>query len=255
MYWPIIPTQENSRQTLELRQIVESGVNIWAFDYPSYYKGDEKKAFEQKVIDHFWTRQIGAETVGRFLFYFRRTMREIMPVYLQRYKSVEMMNDPSINPLDNYFMIEEYEQSTEGQSKTEGSTDAKTTGTGSASSSSANTDKKTRAHSDTPQGQIFFPIFTEGVSPTMNLDYASDITQEYNLANSTDQSSANETSTSEGSSSDQTETSGKQSHKLTRRGNIGVTTYAQMLEGYRASFIDVDMEIINDLESCFLEVF
>ena len=43
---------DNTKQTVELRSIVESGVNIWDFDYPSFYQGEEKKRFEKKVIDH-----------------------------------------------------------------------------------------------------------------------------------------------------------------------------------------------------------
>ena len=76
---------ENTKVTLELREIIESGINIWDFDYPSYYQGDKKAEFEMKVIDHYYFRQIGQETVGRFLHYFRSKIREIMPLYIQRY--------------------------------------------------------------------------------------------------------------------------------------------------------------------------
>ena len=48
----------NTKVTVELGDIVESGVDIWAFEYDSYYQGDAKTAFEQKVIDHFRFRQI-----------------------------------------------------------------------------------------------------------------------------------------------------------------------------------------------------
>ena len=49
----------NTKITVELRELIESGVKLWDFDYPSYYEGDEKLAFEQKVIDHYYFRQIG----------------------------------------------------------------------------------------------------------------------------------------------------------------------------------------------------
>ena len=228
----------NSKETDELRHIVESGVNIWDFDYPSYYEGEEKKAFEKKVLDHFWTRQIGQETVGRFLLYFRRTVREIMPLYIQRYKSVEMMNDPEIKPLDNYNMIEEYEQDTQETGKANNSTTGSSSGSG--------TEKKTMAESTTPEGSLNWSLNPS--DPTeISLDYASGVTQEIN------DNKATESSTSTGET--ETENTGKQTHKLTRRGNIGVTTYAQLLEGYRQTFLNIDMEIIEELESCFLGVY
>ena len=123
--------ESNSRVTAELREILDAGVKLWDFDYPSYYKGEEKQAFEQKVIDHFYFRQIGAETVGRFLHYFRRTVREVMPYYIQRYKSVELMDDPEIRPLENYNMIEEF--------SAEGSEDETRSGTTGGTSSGTET--------------------------------------------------------------------------------------------------------------------
>ena len=40
-----VPMNNTSKLTLELRDIVDNGVNsvdIWDFDYPSFYEGDEK---------------------------------------------------------------------------------------------------------------------------------------------------------------------------------------------------------------------
>lgn len=228
----------NTKVTEELRHIVEAGVNIWDFDYPSYYQGEQKEAFEKKVLDHFWTRQIGQETVGRFLLFFRRTVREIMPYYIQRYESVDLMKDPNIRPLDNYNMVEEYEQET---SET-GEANNQTTG----SSSGNGTEKKTRAESITPDGSLNWALNPSNPD-TISLDYASNVQQEIN------DNTASESSESSGSTSSSNQ--GTSSHKLTRRGNIGVTTYAQLLEGYRQTFLNIDMEVIEDLESCFLGVF
>lgn len=278
----------NSRVTAELREILDAGVKLWDFGYPSYYQGDEKAAFEQKVIDHFYFRQIGAETVGRFLHYFRRTVREIMPYYIQRYKSVELMDDPEIRPLENYNMIEEFTSegsedetrsgttggTSSGTETRTGSTGAttKSTGTssGTASKSTTESSKDTSVHSDTPQGQLSMTIAADG---SATLAYASDLTQQVTNGSGSESSEASESTTQSsettGTSSETSETSGTTSgtssetgaktstdtHRLTRRGNIGVTTYAQLLEGYRQTFLNIDMEVINELEICFLGVF
>ena len=243
---------ETSKVTLELRELVESGVDIWNFDYPSYYKGEEKKAFEQKVIDHFYFRQIGQETVGRFLHVFRRTVREIMPVKIKRYKSIELMDNPEINPLDNYMMTEEYEE--ERSDKRTGTGTSSTTSSSSGSGSITHTEQKdtTHADKDTPQGSLAWQIDNQG---EINIDHASNVFQEKNDTRNTETSTASENGSVTGNTSTEDNSSGDTKHTLTRRGNIGVTTYAQMLEGYRASFIDVDLEIIEELETCFLGVY
>ena len=174
---------DNTGVTIELREMVENGVNIWAFDYPSYYKGAEKEAFEKKVTDHYYFRQIGQETPGRWLHYFRTRMREIMPYYIQLYKSVELM-EAQENPFQSYDLTEEYIEERSDTGTTSGRTtnqvDAEKTtensGTNSNTVSAEKTDTRTgsdsrnvekngtdlslisnteqRKFSDTPQGEI-----------------------------------------------------------------------------------------------------
>lgn len=228
----------NTKVTEELRDIVAAGVNVWDFDYPSYYKGEQKEAFEKKVLEHFWTRQIGQETVGRFLLYFRRTVREIMPYYIQLYESVDLMKDPEIRPLDNYNMIEEYEQETRDEGEATNETNSFGEGGGMS--------KKSAAESMAPNGELNWALNPTDPS-LLSVAYASQVQQDVDYSKSTEDTETNSVT----ASSNQ----GTNTHKLTRRGNIGVTTYAQLLEGYRQTFLNIDMEIIEDLESCFLGVY
>lgn len=126
-----------TKVTIELRDVVENGVDIWNFDYPSFYQGDEKKAFEQKVIDHYYFRQIGQETVGRFLHYFRTRIKEIMPYYAQLYKSVKIM-DALDDPFGNVDITETFEEERSDSTNT---------------TTNANSQAENR-YSDTPQGSI-----------------------------------------------------------------------------------------------------
>lgn len=106
---------DNTGVTVELGDLVAAGVDVWAFDYPSYYKGDEKAAFEQKVLDHYRFRQIGQETPARFLHYFRTRMREIMPYYIQLYESADLLFAQG-DPLESYNLTETYEREATGES-------------------------------------------------------------------------------------------------------------------------------------------
>ena len=230
---------DSTKVTLELCEIIESGVKLWDFDYPSYYKGDEKSSFEQKVVDHYYFRQIGQETVGRFLYCFRSRIREIMPRYIEMYKTVELMKELD-NPFDNVDIVETYEEESSGTSSG--------TSTGSASSSSSSTDNKTSSEdkehrfSNTPQGSI----------SNLNTYMTEASVDDNSYTEGVDSTASGE---SESSQTSENESSATVKHTLTRKGNQGVNTYAHDIIEFRQSIIDVDMMIIADLNNLFLGVY
>lgn len=211
--------QSTSKLTLELRDVIAGGVDLWDFEYPSYYKDEQKTAFEKKVIDHYFFRQIGQETVGRFLHMFRAKVREIMPFYVDMYKSVEIMHNLE-NPFDNVDIVETFEETSEGSSS------------GSASGSSSGTEGAEHRFSNTPQGSI------------TNLDsYLTEAAKD----------SANRSGSSESES--ESSSSGTVRHTLTRKGNQGVNTFAHDILEFRKSIINVDMMVIDELNELFLGVY
>lgn len=211
---------DTTRLTVELRELVENGVKLWDFEYPSFYQGDEKKEFEQKVIDHFYFRQIGQETVGRFLHCFRSKVREIMPYYVKLYESVKLMDDVG-DPFQAYDLTEEL---------TKKGVETTTHGYGQTITRQVD---ETVKHSDTPQGRI------DNID-----DYMSDATK--NDGNNVDTYGGEDTVTvnSEGSG-----------YKLTRKGNIGVQPLGVEINYYRSALINVDMMIIDDLNDLFLKIY
>jgi hypothetical protein len=78
-----------SNYTVELRQLIQNGYDIGLKDYPIF---DEKyrDTLNNKIIMHYWMREIGAETAGLFKLYLNRTMTEIIPYYNQLYKSAQL---------------------------------------------------------------------------------------------------------------------------------------------------------------------
>lgn len=234
---------DTSKLTLELRDIVDNGVDIWDFDYPSYYEGDKKKEFEQKVIDHYYFRQIGQETIGRFKHYFKMKMREIMPRYLDLYRTVEIMSAVE-DPFGNVDIVETFEEesTSSGQSSASGSSSSSTAGTNESNKSS--NDANTHKMSNTPQGSI------------TNIDkYMTEASTDTRLITDTEGSSSEVNSEGESSSSSESSGSGTVRHTLTKKGNQGVNTYAHDIIEFRQSIIDVDMMIIEDLNELFLGVY
>ena len=67
---------------------------------------------EKKIIEHYYFRQIGFETVGRFIFYLNTRLREIMPRYNKLYKTTQY----KYNPIENYNMVEGSEDKNENTS-------------------------------------------------------------------------------------------------------------------------------------------
>ena len=224
----------NTGVTVELGEIVESGVKVWDFDYPIprseiEYNGKvckvdfDKVAFEQKILDHYRFRQIGFETVGRFLHYFRTRIREIMPYYVQVYEFDAKFRNID-DPLESYNLMETFEQETSDKGKVTGNTTSNTN----------NTTENTTRFSDTPQGSVD------------NLDnYLTEATKQ----------NGTETGNVTGNSTQNTEGNGTVKHTLNRRGNIGVQPLGGEVQNIRSAFINIDLQIINELKDLFLQVY
>lgn len=225
---------DNTGVTVELGDIIESGVDIWAFDYPVpaqvvTYNGKtatapfDKDAFQQKIIDHYRFRQIGQETVGRWLHYFRTRIREIMPYYVQLYEFEAKWRNVD-DPLESYNLTETFQQDSQNRGKNNDTVETESSGSA----------DNTRKFSNTPQGSID------------NLDhYMTEATKE------TGTSSGNGKSTS----TLNTENTGNVSHTLTRKGNIGVQPLGGEVQNIREAFINIDRMVIDELKDLFIMIY
>ena len=234
---------DNTQVTVELRHLVESGIKVWDFEYPSYYKGEEKTAFEQKVLDHFWFRQIGAETPARWLHQFRSRIRDIMPYYIQLYDSEEYMRNIK-DPFATVDLTETFEEERTGESSGKTSTESSGHTSGSDSSTNEHINNNERRFSNTPQGSI------------ENLDeYLTEATVETSSGNDMVDTvvdrSTNDSSSGTAESSDRSTVK----HTFTKFGAQGVTTFGHDMIEFRQSFLNVDLAIINELNDLFLMVY
>lgn len=256
----------NTGVTVELGEIVDAGVDIWAFEYPTpahtvSYNGKtapvpfNKQAFEQKIIDHYRFRQIGQETVGRWLHYFRTRIREIMPYYVQLYEFEAKWFNVD-DPLESYNLREEYSEEHTGSGTVSGTSSGTATVTGEAGRQNTGTEKKTatqgntKKFSNTPQGTItnLDNHLTEATVDNGNA--SEDITRTEGVTENSSESS--ETS---GTSAQTSEDSGSVTHTLTRRGNIGVQPLGTEVKNIRDAFINIDLMVINELKDLFLQVY
>lgn len=79
--------------TIELGELVKRQYPLDLYRYPIFSE-EHRQELNQKIIEHFWFREIGLETPDRFNFFLGRTMNEIMPYYNKLYMSELIKFDP-----------------------------------------------------------------------------------------------------------------------------------------------------------------
>jgi len=192
-------------------------LGLTELDYPIF---DEtyRPELNKKIIKHYWNYEIGQETESMFRFSLNRKMNEIMPYYNQLYLSTRIQFDPlqTMNYTD--FASSTLTNTTES--------------TSSATSDSDTNSKSRTVSSATPQVQL---------SP--NEDYA------------TAASDANSDSDVKSTSNADTNTtnSSHSSNERTLQGNSGLPA-ADLLMRYRATLLNIDMNVIRDLETLFMQL-
>lgn len=97
----------NDRMTVELRQIVNSNIVLFDFEY-NFYRKASKEQFQQKFINHYYRHEIGFETVGAFKHELKTRLNEIYPYYAELWKTMNY----EYNPIHNV----DYQDITDGNS-------------------------------------------------------------------------------------------------------------------------------------------
>ena len=180
-----------------------------------------KDKLASMIVNHYYMREIGQETIGLFKHYAKVTMEEIMEEYLPLIYSSSIQYDPLINV--------DY---TESFTRT-----ANVDNTGRSVSDSTSNGSSLGVNSDTPQGQI-------SKANILNGNYATST-----AVTDTDSTINNTTNTISGSDSEE-------EYTKTMRGNSGVSATAQkMIEQYRNNIRAINREIIEKLEPLFMGLY
>lgn len=294
-----------SKYTTEVRYICEhfSGLNesvgyndveqviknclakVFDFNFPIF---DEsyRPVLETKILRHYYTREIGLETVGLWKLKLNTKLNEIMPFYNQLYKS-ELIE---FNPLYDVELTRERKIEGTGTKDTENGESRD--GENHADTSQSNTNmvtengvdnsavtrtvdgtqnqntsgSGTNMYSDTPQGAItdlqagkyltnatvdsatntFGGASHDSTSQTSN----NNRNNETNTDGSTDSSNnGNYSSSMDGYSN--TTLSNTEDYIEHVIGSNGGESFSKRLNDYRETFLNIDMMVINELEELF----
>lgn len=213
-----------SKYTTELRYLVEMNFDLGLKDYPIF---DElyRKPLNDKIIEHYSFREIGFETAELFKRFLNRTMNEIMPYYNQLYKS-ELLK---FTPLASKQIIEKYVKDNEAN--------AHQTGNGTQSTISTGTNDARSVFSETPQGLLSMSnIETDLYASSASIDKSS---------GTSDTSSDNTTTTT-------ADSVGKETFTRDITGIEGDPS--ELLKNFRSTFLNIDMLIIDELNSLFMGI-
>lgn len=149
-------TPEEIMFTDPLEIISAARQHVFDFQYP-LYDPDHKEELEKKIIEHFYLREISAETPGLFKMFLRRTMNEIMPYFNQLYYSADL----EYNPLHDVDLTRTHSGLASGTSSNESDRAGQTAGTGQIAVQEAGTSSNERSE-------------TRAVDETVNTENESD---------------------------------------------------------------------------------
>lgn len=136
---------------MELREIIstfgEDEVKSWFSQYElsDYLTPEEiavinergtwdKDKLAQRIIEHYYTREIGTDAIGQFMLFAKDKMREVMETYAPLVYSAAIKFDPLVN----VDWVESYDSESAGTSNSQSQSNA----------------SGLTVNSDTPQGEI-----------------------------------------------------------------------------------------------------
>lgn len=270
MWAELIPHQTDL-QTLEIRQIVESGIKIFDFDYPNL----KIPTFESDFIRHFYFRQIGVETIARWKIMLQDKLNLIAPYYNELIDSTKI----DFDYLSDYEMTTTKSAEGEKSGSTSNNVQSDTTNTGTTTNKSKSTNDYTHGQkvdttnnstssdttitkqSDTPMSKV--SNITNGYLTNVNDSAGSNTTTGTNsvINSGTDKSVTNlddtvtststnsNTATATGTNTDKTKTS----ETSTTKGNT--KSKLALIKEYRELLLKVEQQIFEDMSDLFLLIY
>ena len=200
---------------------VEQYFKVFNFDYDFYIDNEDiKRNFEEKFINEYFFHEIGTETVFRFQHRLKTKLNKIMPYYKQLYQTELRSND--IDFMLNKDLVETFERSIEGEA------------------SSLN---------DILVNDI---NINDNLESNIDNGNASIDLNDGSITNVSKSTLSNENNTS---STLNQNSNTRETTNFISKGNIGITSSAELLEKWRKVLINIDELIINDCSDLFMMVY
>lgn len=216
-----------------------------------FFDEEYRSVLCQKILKHYYLREIGTETVGIWKLWMNTRLEEIMPFYNQLYKSALIefnpLYDVDLKRTHNRKVDSSKQDNGTSQSVSTGESSESETSSGTNSGSSSNTKKD--LYSDTPQGAI------TGLENENYLTNARKVTD-------SGSTSGNNSSEFSNSGTNKTTVNGETTNTGTANsledyvenvsGKQGSESYSSMLLKFRETFLNIDMQVIEEFSDLFM---
>lgn len=191
-----------------------------------------REELNKKILDYYKYREIGFETVGRFLDELEISLNEIMPRYNQLFFSA----DQDYNIIYNVDYKRTIDRDLSGNVSSN-ATDSTTT-------NSETESWNKHVSSDTPQNEL--SITNKQID---SVDYANEVN--WNKDDATQTGTTTGTANTSGSNAE------NESTIETTKGNFGVVSAQDLIEKYRKTILNIEQMIINDprIEELFMLIY
>jgi hypothetical protein len=203
----------------------------------SFFDEEYRGVLCKKILKHYYLREIGCETVGIWLLWMNTKLEEIMPYYNKLYESELIKFNPMYDVGWNRKGNKTGNESGSGSRSTSGNN----SGTNTQSGTSSNTRKD--LYSDTPQGAL------TGVESETYLTNARKVSDSGETGVNGSTSGSYEDSESSSNKVDTTE-----NYVESVSGKQGTGSYSKMLNEFRETFLNIDMQVIEEFAEMFMEL-
>lgn len=231
-----------------------------------FFDEEYRSVLCQKILKHYYLREICCETVGVWTLWMNTRLEEIMPYYNQLYESAKI----EFNPMHDVDLTRKHDMNIKGTSKEDGTRidnttgkrtltgnrDTNSTGSGTRNTTSDSDETKRDLYSDTPQGAI------TGLENENYLTNARKITDNINVTGNEETNTTEETGTDYSETED---TTGKvdgittntgssnttEDYLETITGKQGTESFSSLLNKFRETFLNIDMQVIDGFSDLF----
>ena len=225
-----------SNYTIELRFLENPPISkLFDFNYNYYMKGlvsdevyeQKKKDFEIKFLEYYYFDEIGYKTPDMFKQRLKNYLDRGFKVWNERYKTELEVEKQHINFLLNKDLVEE--RTSTGNASGTATTNSLNT------SNSNNMSNNKNTLNDTPDTTFTTTEnFATSITTDESTSYSGNVNNEETTNTSNQNSSLNE--------------------RFISKGNIGVTSSAELLQRWREVIIDIDNEIIDNADKFFMQI-
>lgn len=257
---------EESKGASSVDEVLANSWNKIFTSKVSFFDEAYRSVLCQKILKHYYLREIGAETVGIWILWMNTKLEEIMPYYNQLYESAKI----KFNPMQDVDLSRTHNRTVEGtttddETRTNTTSDTRTvksdgttkvTNNGTTERVINNNGTTKDLYSDTPQGAITGLENENYLTNARKITNINDETESDTTANTQNgESKQNETDTATGTNNGTTKSSGSnnstEEYVETISGKQGTESYSKMLQEFRKTLLNIDMQVIDEFKELF----